>query len=64
MPTPSTNSAPPDWSKVCEAIYPAHSPEERAALVKIWEANYARYAPLKSQLDATVDPDLSFDPQP
>jgi uncharacterized membrane protein len=64
MPTPATSPAPPDWTKLCEAMYPGLSGDERAALVKIWEVNYARFAALKPRLDATVDPDLSFDPQP
>jgi hypothetical protein len=56
--------APPDWAKLCEALYPHLSPAERAALVKIWEANHAQFTPLKAKLQTTLDPDFLFDPQP
>ncbi len=56
--------APPDWAKLCEALYPHLSSEERANLVRTWDANYARFAPLKAKLRSDLDPDVSFDPQP
>lgn len=59
VPLPST-----DWEKLCDALYPNLTEAERKALTGIWEVNYRRYAPLKSRLDATLDPDVRFDPQP
>lgn len=63
MSTP-TAPLPADWTRICQALYPQLSAAEQAALVKIWEANYNRFAPLKSRLDSSLDPDLVFDPQP
>jgi hypothetical protein len=64
MSTPAGAQPQPDWGKLCEALFPHLSLDERAALTKIWEGNYSRFEPLKSRLDATIDPDVAFDAQP
>ncbi len=64
MSTPAGAKAQTDWNKLCEALYPQLSAEERTALTRIWETNFSRFESMKSRLDATIDPDLTFDPQP
>lgn len=64
MSTPTAPVQSTDWHKLCEALYPHLSEAERKVLTGIWEANHGRFASMKSRLDATVDPDVRFDPQP